>query len=547
MNEDLAVAAILVTALLVALVCVLVAEIDPSFGAFVVILGVPTMAFATISEEWRFVPAAVAGGLIVDLIVRISPERWKAVAAGAGSAGAVVVGAALTVTVTSGRLGWSPTLLAGMVVASIFLGSFLAEIVGPTETGRVGDMTASPVEQGRATPIQAWFAWLALLFALWLVAGIAIVVIALDNGLTNDVGFSVYHIPFYLCLGSLAAISLVLVVRAVREGRRWTQAFPPGYGSLGAGLLVMVAYLFVDVGWREGVGIKSSGIESAIAPSRIILFVGVLLVLVAPLRATLRAGGDVNRWPAVVSTALVVGLVQPAGFHPAENPWLEHIRVGPSGEVWIMDADGSHQTRLITATDPFQPWNPTWSPDGREIAFTRVRVGIHSPDDDIADIWIADADGSRLRPVVEGDSYKWLPHWSPDGVYLVYTDEPAGGPWGTSVPRAEGPGGFLGPIFDPGRPTPVRQPAHIWRVRADGTDAPEQLTDVTANDRAATYSPDGSKLAFDSRRDGQTRVYVMDADGSDPRRVTDGIDDWGATWSPDGRSIAYKSSSGPGH
>ena len=89
------------------------------------------MAFATISEEWRFVPAAVAGGLIVDLLVRISPERWKAVAAGAGSAGAVVVGAALTVTVTSGRLGWSPTLLAGMVVASIFLGSFLAEIVGP--------------------------------------------------------------------------------------------------------------------------------------------------------------------------------------------------------------------------------------------------------------------------------------------------------------------------------------------------------------------------------------------------------------------------------
>ena len=360
-------------------------------------------------------------------------------------------------------------------------------------------MTASPVEPGRATPIQAWFAWLALLFALWLVAGIAIVVIALDNGLTNDVGFSVYHIPFYLCLGSLAAISLVLVVRAVREGRRWTQAFPPGYGSLGAGLLVMVAYLFVDVGWREGVGIKSSGIESAIAPSRIILFVGVLLVLVAPLRATLRAGGDVNRWPAVVSTALVVGLVQPAGFHPAENPWLEHIRVGPSGEVWIMDADGSHQTRLITAADPFQPWNPTWSPDGREIAFTRVRVGIHSPDDDIADIWIADADGSRLRPVVEGDSYKWLPHWSPDGAYIVYTDEPAGGPWGTSVPRAEGPGGFLGPDL---RSRVDRHQSGSPRTSGEsgrmGPMPPNSSPMSTANDRAATYSPDGSKLAFDS-------------------------------------------------
>jgi TolB protein len=407
-------------------------------------------------------------------------------------------------------------------------------------------MTTYSAATGRLRPTPASFVWLALFVGLWLIAGLAVVVSALNDGLTNDVGFSVYHIPFYLCLGVLAATSLFLVLRAVRGGRRWTQAYPEGYGSLGAGLVVLVAYLLVDVGWREGVGIQSSGIETAIAPSRILLFVGVLLVLATPLRATLQIGAGVNRWPALVSAALLVALVQPAGFHPAENPWLEHVRVGPTGEVWMMDADGSHQTRLIPVADPFQPWNATWSPDGREIAFTRVHVGVHTPDDDVADIWVADADGGRARPVVEGDSYKWLPHWSPDGDYIVYTDEPAGGPWGTSVPPAEGPGGFLGPIFNPGGPTPVRQPAHIWRVRADGTGAPEQLTDVRANDRAATYSPDGTRLAFDSTRDGHTRVYVMGADGSDPRRLTDGADDWGAAWSPDGRSIAYKSSSGPG-
>jgi hypothetical protein len=42
-----------------------------------------------------------------------------------------VTGATLAVALTSARLGWSPTLLAGVVVASVFLGVILAEVVGP--------------------------------------------------------------------------------------------------------------------------------------------------------------------------------------------------------------------------------------------------------------------------------------------------------------------------------------------------------------------------------------------------------------------------------
>jgi hypothetical protein len=72
----------------------------------------------------------VAGGLIVDLIVRFAPARWKAIAAGAGSAASVVLGAALTVALTYG-LAWSPTLIAGVAAASVLLGCLLAELVGP--------------------------------------------------------------------------------------------------------------------------------------------------------------------------------------------------------------------------------------------------------------------------------------------------------------------------------------------------------------------------------------------------------------------------------
>lgn len=128
-REDLAVAAMLLTALLAALVSVVTVRIGPPFGAFAAILGLSTLAFAIISEQWRFVPAAIVGGLMVDVLVRISPERWKALAAGAGSAAALVTGSAATVALTSG-LGWSPTLIAGVTVAAAVIGCLLAELVG---------------------------------------------------------------------------------------------------------------------------------------------------------------------------------------------------------------------------------------------------------------------------------------------------------------------------------------------------------------------------------------------------------------------------------
>jgi len=406
-------------------------------------------------------------------------------------------------------------------------------------------MTAPPVAPSRETPAPTWFGWLALFFGVWLAASLVIVVNALNTGLTDDIAASPYHIPFYLCLAAIAAVSLILVVRAVRGGRRWTEALPPGYGSLAAGLLVLIAWLLVDVGWREGVGIESSGIENGLAPSRVVLLAGVLLVLVAPLRAALRAGPGVNPWPAVFSAAILAALVQPAGFHPAQNPWLEHVRLEPSGEIWVMDADGAHQTRLTTAGDGIQDWNGVPSPDGSKIAFTRLRQGDRPPVDipDDADVWVMAADGTGARPIAAFEGWQWLPHWSPDGAWIVYTDESEGGPWATdSGPSMEGSGGILGTSFLTGQPVPDRRPADIWKIRADGSGAPIQLTDAIGDDRAATYSPDGRKLAFDATRDEDNEIYVMDADGSNQRRLTHGSGwDWGAAWSPDGEWIAFNS------
>jgi Tol biopolymer transport system component len=57
----------------------------------------------------------------------------------------------------------------------------------------------------------------------------------------------------------------------------------------------------------------------------------------------------------------------------------------------------------------------------------------------------------------------------------------------------------------------------------------------------AAWSPDGTRIAFASTRDGNYEIYVMNADGSAPRRLTnDPQSDYAPTWSPDGQRIAWR-------
>ncbi|MEM9950845.1 MAG: hypothetical protein AAFV93_19665 [Chloroflexota bacterium] len=81
----------------------------------------------------------------------------------------------------------------------------------------------------------------------------------------------------------------------------------------------------------------------------------------------------------------------------------------------------------------------------------------------------------------------------------------------------------------------------------DGDGNIEQLTNNDVNDWAAGWSPDYSEIAFRSQLDGMSRIYVMNADGSDMRAITPDTlyaGDWGRagipTWSPDGESIAFE-------
>jgi dipeptidyl aminopeptidase/acylaminoacyl peptidase len=77
-----------------------------------------------------------------------------------------------------------------------------------------------------------------------------------------------------------------------------------------------------------------------------------------------------------------------------------------------------------------------------------------------------------------------------------------------------------------------------------GSDGASQtnLTNNTAEDNFPNWSPDGSRIAFSSLRDGNSEIYVMNSDGNGQTRLTFSAGDDGApAWSPDGLQIAFAS------
>jgi Tol biopolymer transport system component len=86
----------------------------------------------------------------------------------------------------------------------------------------------------------------------------------------------------------------------------------------------------------------------------------------------------------------------------------------------------------------------------------------------------------------------------------------------------------------------MEQSWEIFAIPSEGG-KPKNLTNHPANDITGTWSPDGSRIAFASDRDGNYEIYVMDTDGSNQRRLTfDSQErDQSPSWSTDGKQIAF--------
>ncbi len=233
------------------------------------------------------------------------------------------------------------------------------------------------------------------------------------------------------------------------------------------------------------------------------------------------------------------------------------------GDLWVVEADGSHR-RQLTDSGQGIDYSPTWSPDGKRIAFRTTRG--HSPAGvSPSNIFIVNADGSGERQLTlpRGEAAGGLfPAWSPDGSRIAYSN-------GSGI-------NLISPDGSGRRQLGVAGECSVWSPdgsklmfcsnginRGEGVDNWDvfvmdanganvrRLTSNIAQDYPGAWSPDGTQIAFFSRRDGYGDVYVMNADGSKVRRVTNEPGAQAAdAWLTDGRLVigsAQEGVEGPPH
>ena len=198
-------------------------------------------------------------------------------------------------------------------------------------------------------------------------------------------------------------------------------------------------------------------------------------------------------------------------------------------EIYVMKADGLNQNRLTSNLT--QDFLGSWSPDSSQIAYSSIRDGSF-------DIIVMDVDGSNQTNLTDNPSRDWNCTWSPDGSRIAFTSNRKY--YNPEILNTNHNGFHDSDWYY----------CEIYVMNADGSNL-IQLTDLGDQNKDIAWSPDGSRIAFSSKRGGGSvanyEIYVMDADGSNVIRLTNNFT-WDSLpiWSPDGLQIVFVSTRGLG-
>jgi TolB protein len=165
--------------------------------------------------------------------------------------------------------------------------------------------------------------------------------------------------------------------------------------------------------------------------------------------------------------------------------------------VWVMNRDGSDPHRVFGPT-PAEGWDPTWSPDGKQILFASRSNGN-------AQLFIVNLDGTGLRQVTHMDDLRGRSDWSAGDEIVTY----AGVPWHRE----------------------------LYTMNIDGSKV-MKVTPEGGNSQGPSFSPDGKWVAFTAYFDNfhnpdGCEIYVMNLDTSVISRLTfNNYCDYQPRWGP---------------
>ncbi|HTS63290.1 MAG TPA: protein kinase [Candidatus Acidoferrales bacterium] len=225
----------------------------------------------------------------------------------------------------------------------------------------------------------------------------------------------------------------------------------------------------------------------------------------AVLHQSNRAGAT-NLWAVRISGGVLTRVTTGAG--PDELPsvardgTIAFASVRTRTAIFVHDLGPASNRQLTTTTDLL--WAPSFSPDGRDIAFSRGEL------DGSWHIWLVPVSGGSPRRLTSGPLPEIYSRFSPDGEWVLYNTWSAG-------------------------------PDRVWRVPRQGG-APQPLTPARSeDDQYADLSRNGRWLAFVRTENGKVGIYVAGTDGSSARLVVP-PEATVPSWSPDSQWIAFSRS-----